>query len=188
MPGAPRQTNPARLPLLVGEALYLGLATDTGWFKFSNTRPETLRLAASLLEAGVDAPKLFAMVEQQDRAARLRLQGRALSSLELHKNDSIAIMSLSAKDFDECHGDAEDTTGFASDVLSVASVQVGVMLVEVAGREGKGPLSKASLRSKAGVQCRGCRGAHADARRRRARAGGGGEAGGAAGGGEGGPA
>ncbi|MGD9690941.1 MAG: bifunctional oligoribonuclease/PAP phosphatase NrnA [Phycisphaerales bacterium] len=142
--------NPAALPLEIAEPLYLGIATDTGWFRFSNTRPATLRLAAALREAGVDAPRLFQLVEQQDRPARLRLYARALSSLELHARDSIAIMSLSQKDFEDCRGDTEDTTGFASDVLSVASIQVGVLLTEVAGRAGKPPLTKASLRSKPG--------------------------------------
>lgn len=140
----------ARLPRAIAEPLYLGLATDTGWFKYSNTRPNTLRVAASLLETGIDSPRLYQLVEQQSRAARLRLQGRALQHMELHARDSIAILSLTQRDFEECHGDSEDTTGFASDVLSVASVQVGALLIEMAGRDGKGPMTKASLRSKPG--------------------------------------
>ena len=34
-------------------ALFLAIASDTGWFQFSNTRPHTMRLAARLMEAGV---------------------------------------------------------------------------------------------------------------------------------------
>ncbi len=143
-------TDPAALPLEVAEPLYLGLATDTGWFRFSNTSPQTLRLAASLREAGVDAPRLVQLVEQQDRPSRLRLLARALSSLELLAGDRVALMSLTRRDFEDAHGDAEDTTGFASDVLSVAAVQVGILLTETAPKVGKPPVTKASLRSKPG--------------------------------------
>ncbi len=150
------KSSAGELPLDVARPLYLGLATDTGWFRFSNTRPQTLRLAAALKEAGVDAPALYQLVEQQDRPARLRLYGRALSSIELHAAESIAFLSLTQRDFEECRGDAEDTTGFASDVLSVASIQVGALLTEVAGRGAgnpgrEGPLTKVSLRSKPGA-------------------------------------
>ncbi len=137
-------------PVEVAEPLYLGLATDTGWFHFSNTKPATLRLAADLVDAGVDFPRLFEMIEQQDRPARLRLLGRALESLELFKHDTTALMTLTRADFEHCHGDAEDTGGFAGYALAVAGMRVAGVLTEAAGREGKGPLSKLSLRSKPG--------------------------------------
>src|SRR5205823_4911240 len=38
----------------IATCLFLAIVTDTGWFQFSNTRPYTLRLAAILMEAGVD--------------------------------------------------------------------------------------------------------------------------------------
>ena len=38
---------------IVCEALYVGIASDTGWFRFSNTRPQTHELAARLLEDGM---------------------------------------------------------------------------------------------------------------------------------------
>ena len=142
---------PSALPIVIAEPLYLGLATDTGWFHFSNTKPTTLRLAADLVDAGVDFPRLFEMIEQQDRPARLRLLGRALESMELHKANTIALMTLTRADFEHCHGDSEDTGGFANYALAVAGMQVAGVLVEAAGREGKGPLSKLSLRSKPGT-------------------------------------
>ena len=44
-------------------------ATDTGWFQFSNTRPFTLRLAAMLLEAGVDMDTIYKRLYQAERAS-----------------------------------------------------------------------------------------------------------------------
>lgn len=142
--------GPARLPRGVAEALFVGLATDTGWFRFSNTRPATLRLAAELMEAGVDQPALFEMIEQQDRAGRPRLLARALATLTLEAGETVALMKLTQADFEACRADSEDTGGFAHHALAVASVRVCVIATEVAGREGRGALTKLSLRSKPG--------------------------------------
>jgi phosphoesterase RecJ-like protein len=141
----------SRLPRDVAEALFLGCATDTGWFKFSNTRPATLRLAADLLDAGVDHAAVYEVVEQQDRPARLKLLGRALDALAWYGGGRVAVMTLTRADFDSTGGDAEDAGGFASDVLNVAGAQVAVVLTEVLnpGKAG-GATVKVSTRSKPG--------------------------------------
>ncbi len=139
-----------RLPVDVAEALYLGLATDTGWFKYSNTRPETLHLAADLMRAGVDHSRLYEWVEQQDRPSRLALQAKALASLEYFDNQSIAVMHLSRADFEASHADTEDAGGFAADALRVAEIQVCAVLTEMAGKDPSNPVTKISLRSKPG--------------------------------------
>jgi phosphoesterase RecJ-like protein len=140
----------SRLPRSIAEMLYLGLATDTGFFRFSNTRPNTLRLAASLMEAGVDHARLFALVEQQDRASRLRLLGRAFSGMELLEHDSIAVLTISEADLEATHADAEDAQAFATICLDVASVKVAATVSQVAGRPEHQPLTKISFRSKHG--------------------------------------
>ena len=139
-----------RLPMDVAEALYLGLATDTGWFRYSNTRPATLRLAADLLQAGVNHSRLFEWVEQQDRPSRLALQARALASLEYFERQRIAVMALGRADFDAAHADTEDAGGFAADALRVAEIHVCAVLTELAGRPADAPVTKVSIRSKPG--------------------------------------
>jgi phosphoesterase RecJ-like protein len=138
------------LPRDVATPLFLGLATDTGWFRFSNVRQQTLALAARLIGAGVDHASLYEMIEQQNTAARMRLLARALSSLELHKHASIALMSLTQADFKEAGADSEDTGGFADGPMSVVGVQVVVTLTEMTKPGDPNPLTKASLRSKPG--------------------------------------
>jgi bifunctional oligoribonuclease and PAP phosphatase NrnA len=140
----------AGLPEDVAEALYLGLATDTGWFRYASVRPPTLRLAADLLEAGVNHTRLFRMIEQQDSAPRWKLLGRSLSSLELFAGGTVAVQSLSAKDFAECHAEQGDTGGFADMVLAVESVRVSCVLTEVHSRPGEASATKISCRSKPG--------------------------------------
>ncbi len=137
------------LPGDVAEPLYLGLAADTGWFRHSNVTPAAMRLAADLLEAGVDHSRLFEMTEQRDRPARLRLMARALASLELHKNESVALMTLRQADFHEAHAAPTDSAGFVELGLGVASVQVSALLTEAFVAEGS-DITKVSMRSKSG--------------------------------------
>lgn len=46
--------------------LYAGICTDSGRFKYSSTTPETLRIAAMLLEKGVEIENLYARLELVD--------------------------------------------------------------------------------------------------------------------------
>lgn len=137
------------LPLEVAEPLYLGLATDTGWFRHSNVTPAALRTAASLLEAGVDHARLYESTEQRDRVSRLRLMARALSTMELHQNDRIAVFTLTLKDFHDCRAAPTDSGGFSELALSVESVQVCVMITEAFVND-SGDITKVSFRSKSG--------------------------------------
>lgn len=145
-------SSPARLPVEIATPLYLGLATDTGWFRHSNVSPAVMRLAASLLEAGVDHSSLYEAVEQRDRPSRLRLMARALASMKFHQRERIAVMTLTLPDFHECNAAPTDSSGFAELALSAAPVQVSVLITEafVADRDPAGSVTKVSLRSKNG--------------------------------------
>src|SRR5204863_1792458 len=83
----------------IASALFLAIASDTGWFQFSNTRPHTLRLAATLMEAGVDTDSLYQHLYQNERAERVLLQTRAMQSLQLLAERRLAVMTISKQDF-----------------------------------------------------------------------------------------
>jgi bifunctional oligoribonuclease and PAP phosphatase NrnA len=138
-----------RLPREVANPLYMGLATDTGWFRHSNVTPAALRTAADLLEAGADHAYLYEMIERRDRPSRLRLLARALSSMELFKNDSVALMTLTQQDFHDCRATPTDSGGFADVALGAASVKVCAVITEAFVHE-KGNITKVSFRSKEG--------------------------------------
>ena len=143
-------TTPAKLPEPVATPLYLGLATDTGWFRYSNVTPAVFRLVADLVEAGVEHTNLFRVVEQRDRPGRLRLYGRALNSLELHDGDRVALMLLTEEDFRQAGAKPGDTGGFADRLLAIESVKVAIVLNESHDHEGK-TITMLSLRSKPGA-------------------------------------
>lgn len=115
---------------VVANALYVGIATDTGWFRFSNTRPQTHELAAKLIAAGVDHADLYARSEQTERPEKLKLMIRALSSLELLNGNKAAVMVLRKNDFTETGAFPEETERFVDIPQMVATVQVVVLICE----------------------------------------------------------
>jgi bifunctional oligoribonuclease and PAP phosphatase NrnA len=139
----------SELPPEVASPLYMGLATDTGWFRHSNVTPSAMRLAAALLDAGADHAGLYECLEQRDRVSRLRLMGRALASLELHQNNTVALMTLRQQDFHDSHATPNDSGGFADLALKAATVQVAAVITE-AWVNTAGNITKISLRSKEG--------------------------------------
>jgi phosphoesterase RecJ-like protein len=138
-----RVDSAARLPLDVAEPLYLGIATDTGWFRYSNTRSSVMRLAADLLDAGVDHNRLMRLSEQSDPPQRVFLLARALNTLRLDEDKQIATLVIRRKDLEELGLENSDSGAINDRILSVASVRATAIITEVDANN-----SKASLRSK----------------------------------------
>lgn len=138
--------SPAELPVEVATPLYVGLATDTGWFRHSNVDARVMRLGADLLEAGADHVALMEMIEQRDRPSRLRLMHRALGSLELVPGKHLAVMSLTTADFRESGAAPGESGGFIDIPRTVPSIRVTALLTEQ--EDAKGVFTKVSMRSK----------------------------------------
>lgn len=134
-------------PFSIAEALLLGLATDTGWFKHNNASPAAFRLAARLIEAGADKARIFAISEENDRPQRLALTARAIQSIEYIADGRAAVMTLLPEDFQITGADAEEMTGIVNEPLSIAAVRVAALLSAV-----DGTVAKISLRSKPAQQ------------------------------------
>lgn len=132
-----------RLPREVAEPLYLGLATDTGFFRYSNVTPKAMRLAADLMEAGADNVKIMQASEQSERFERLRLIARALQRLELLEANRVALIPLTEADLRETGADLDETGGLTDLPQTVATVRVVAVLTEI-----DGGVTKVSLRSK----------------------------------------
>ncbi len=137
---------PSKLPMDIATPLYVGLATDTGWFKHSNVDGRVMRLAGQLLDAGVNQSSLFAMLYQRDRATRFKLMARALESMQLIHDKHAAIMCLKLDDFKETGAAPGESGGFVDIPQSVASIRVVAMLTEQ--KDSDGVFTKVSLRSK----------------------------------------
>ena len=133
---------PLDLPLAT--VLYVAIVSDTGWFQFSNTRPETLRLGAKLMEIGVDTDRIYQMLYQNERAERVALQTRAQDSLELLADGRLAVMTIRKEDFHQTRASVADTENLINIPLQIASVEVAILVTEPLDN---GPV-RISLRSK----------------------------------------
>jgi phosphoesterase RecJ-like protein len=133
-----------RLDKPLATALYLAIVTDTGWFQFSNTRPQTLRLAATLMEAGVDTDRMYQAAYQNERLERIKLATRAQESMQLLAGGRLAVMCLCKKDFEATGANAGDTENLINIPLQISSVAVSMFVIESTA---PGP-TRISLRSK----------------------------------------
>jgi phosphoesterase RecJ-like protein len=124
-------------------ALYTGISTDTGWFRFSNTDPRTLRAAADLAEQCVLPWQVFELLYQHESKARFQLMSAAFNTLELFQDDRVAIMHISRKMFHDTGASFNDTEDLINYPLQIESVEASALLVE----PDEGPI-RVSLRSK----------------------------------------
>src|SRR5262245_13491110 len=131
----------------IATALYVGIASDTGWFQFSNTRPYTMRLAAMLMEAGVDTDALYQHLYQNERPQRVLLQTRAMQSLELLSEGKLAVMTIRKADFADTGAHVPVTENLINIPLQIRTVQVSLLFIEPPDG---GPI-RVSLRSKGQV-------------------------------------
>lgn len=113
-----------------GEALFVGIATDTGWFRHSNTDARVLSAAADLVARGGDPHDLYRRLYQREKPARVRLLGAALGTLELLSDERLAVMSLSAEAIAGARATRNDTEDIVNGPLRIDSVIVSVLLVE----------------------------------------------------------
>jgi phosphoesterase RecJ-like protein len=139
------------LDLPIATALYLAIASDTGWFQFSNTRPFTMRLAATLMEAGVNTDEMYKHLYQSERPQRVALQTRAMQSLELLSDNRLAVMTISKRDFDETGAGVPATENLINIPLQIETVEVSLLFTEPPENDGGGGPIRVSLRSKGGI-------------------------------------
>jgi phosphoesterase RecJ-like protein len=125
----------------VAEALFIGLGTDTGWFRFSNADARCFADASRLLEHNIDRYQLYRTLEETARPARMELLQRMLSSIEYV--DSVAIMCLRSTDFQETNGSSLDLVGLVNTPMVIENIQASVLLTDT-----DPTVTKMSFRSK----------------------------------------
>src|SRR6266511_851466 len=74
------------LPPEAARALYVGILTDTGGFRFANTTPRVLKVAGALLERGVDPESIYEAVYASAPEGRIRLMAEVLETLVVERS------------------------------------------------------------------------------------------------------
>lgn len=125
-----------------GTAIYTGLLTDTGGFRYSNTSPRVMEIAAKLLALGVSGSKLADLLLERMTIAKLRLLQTMLSRLVFSENLQIGWLYVTKNDLAEIGAVPEDLEGIVNYALNVDGVEVGILF-----KESEDGSVKASLRS-----------------------------------------
>lgn len=116
-------------PKIAG-CIYVGLATDTGCFTFSNTEPSTHHAAAEMMEKGADFALINRLMFETKSFSYLKLEQMALSTIELHFGGKCAVMTITQEMFSESGSNDSECDGIASLPRKIEGVSVGVTIRE----------------------------------------------------------
>ena len=111
----------------IATALYTGLLTDTGGFRYSNTSPKVMATASKLLEYGVDGPGLSELLLEQMTLPQLRLLTRALNGLQLTEDGKISWVVVTDEDLKSAGAVHEDMEGIVNYPRNIQGVEVGLL-------------------------------------------------------------
>jgi phosphoesterase RecJ-like protein len=130
----------------IAEALYVALVTDTGRFQYENTTPAAHRMAAELIEIGVDPHRVYRRLFEDLPFRRLQLLQRALASIERPDDGVLTVGHLTRQDFYDTGALETDSEGIVDHMRSVEGTAVAVLVRELLAEDREGS-SKVSLRA-----------------------------------------
>lgn len=133
-----------QVPLVgpLAECLYLAVATDTGFFTYGSTTPESLELAGTLLRSGLDIARMNMLISKQWSTKRMRLLTEVLNSVELFHDEKIGVGGITQDVFARTGTTPEDTENIINFIRRLKTVRVSAIL-----REEQANTFKFSLRS-----------------------------------------
>lgn len=132
-----------KMSLETAEALYMGIAHDTGIFRYSCTSPETMEAAAQLMRKGVDTAKITDRTYYEKTYIQNQILGKALleSIMVLDQRCIVSVVRLKEMEFFKAK--PSDLEGIVSQMRQTKGVEVAMFLHETASQT-----FKVSLRSK----------------------------------------
>jgi phosphoesterase RecJ-like protein len=128
------------------ECAYVALATDTGSFRFSSTAARSHRMAARMLEAGINVAEISSRIFDAMSLAKFRLLARVLGRVQFSCDGRVAYSEVAARELQELSASGEDLDGLINFVRNIEGVEVAMLFKET------GPATtKVSLRSRINV-------------------------------------
>ena len=132
----------------IGTCMYTSIVTDTGAYRHSNVTERTHKISAVLKKIGVDNTFIYQSLFDNKDFSRIKLIGKALSSMQLILNGKVALLEIDKNFTADLGIDVGDTSDIISYGLQIKGVEVTLLLKEV--EDGV----KASLRAKSYVDVR----------------------------------
>lgn len=126
----------------IATAVYTGLLTDTGGFRYSNTSSKVMSVVSELLALGVNGPELAEALLEEMTLPQVLVLKRALQTLQLTDDGQIAWLSVTPEDMEACGAANEDLEGIVNYPRNIRGVEVGIFFKVIHERA-----VKASFRS-----------------------------------------
>ena len=134
--------NKMPVDALAAKALFAGIMTDTGQFRFNSTTHRTFLITAELVALGASPSEAGGEIYERESLGKLQLLQRFLASLKLDCGGLVCVGSLPDGIFQETGTNVEDTEGLVDYARAIDGVEIGVLIEERPGA------IKASLRCK----------------------------------------
>ncbi len=124
--------------------LYVGILTDTGSFKFSNTKPNTMLCASKLLGLGVKPDEMYQKCYESQSKDMVLFQSYCVDKAKFCNDDKIAYTIVYKKDLEKFNNKGEDfTDGLTEKLRAIVTTEIAFVVKEVSAG-----VSKVSMRSK----------------------------------------
>jgi phosphoesterase RecJ-like protein len=132
----------------IAEALYVALVTDTGRFQYENTTSGAHRMAAELIELGVDVHGVFRRLFENVPLGKVQLLAKVLSRIERFDGGLLTLSYIEREDYEATGADESFSEGIVDHIRAVEGTVVAALVREQlrTGREG---VRKVSLRAAA---------------------------------------
>lgn len=111
--------------------LYVAISTDTGCFVYANTTADTHRIAAELLETGIDVGPVNKVLFRTKSKTRLAMEARMVADMELYDGDRVVVMSIPLSLRQELHATEADIEELSSLAALVEGTDCGITLREL---------------------------------------------------------
>jgi bifunctional oligoribonuclease and PAP phosphatase NrnA len=127
-------------------ALYVALVTDTGRFQYENTTSVSHRMAADLIEAGVDVHGIFRQLFENVPLGKVLLMGRVLTRVQRFDGGRLTVSYISREDYDIAGSDESLSEGIVDHIRALDGTLVAALVREQLKSEREG-IRKVSLRA-----------------------------------------
>jgi len=134
--------NGYEIDAVTAQALYVGIATDTGQFRFPSTTPDTFEVARRLCECGAKPSEAAYELYERESFAKIKLLQNFLDSLTMEFDDRVCVGLIEDGVYESTGATIDDSEGLVDYARAIDGVDIGVMLENRAGA------LKASLRAK----------------------------------------
>jgi len=115
----------------IATALYTGILTDTGSFRFSNTNREAFAISKEMADSGVEPHNVAQHVFGTYSLGRIKLLNLALDSIEISENGKLSMMTVTKSMLTETGTQAEDVDGMINYARRIQNVKVAALIHEL---------------------------------------------------------